>query len=182
MNMNLKILGLILGCCLLAKSVMADTGSVPASLTALLDSGYQALNKGRFTEAQSRFEEAAGTNAQSGDPWVGLGYVALRQGQYDEAAARFEKALAVTPNLEKALVGLGYVALERGRFDEARARFIQAHESSPQSEQPWIGLGYADLKTAAQDGKNLDKALSEFDQALAINPEATEALIGKLYA
>jgi predicted Zn finger-like uncharacterized protein len=75
-----------------AKAPAADAGA-GASTGALLNQGWAAINKGRFSEARDRFERASQRAPSSADSWYGLGYAEEKLGRGDEARGYYCRAL-----------------------------------------------------------------------------------------
>ena len=120
-------------------------------------------------------------DAPPGDYEVRQGDILLTDGKYDSALERFEAALAVSPDHRGALMGKGIAFLQSGRPAQAEAVFTHLIDMLPRTLAADDATGRGVLSGAyANRGILHDRlgryeaALADYEQALAIDPEAIE--------
>ena len=120
-------------------------------------------------------------DAPPGDYEVRQGDILLTDGKYDSALERFEAALAVSPDHRGALMGKGIAFLQSGRPAQAEAVFTRLIDMLPRTLAADDATGRGVLSGAyANRGILHDRlgryeaALADYEQALAIDPEAIE--------
>lgn len=120
-------------------------------------------------------------DAPPGDYEVRQGDILLTDGKYDAAIERFEAALAVSPDHRGALMGKGIAFLQSGRPAQAEAAFTHLIDMLPRTLAADDDTGRGVLSGAyANRGILHDRlgryeaALADYEQALAIDPEAVE--------
>lgn len=120
-------------------------------------------------------------DAPPGDYEVRQGDILLTDGKYDAAIERFEAALAVSPDHRGALMGKGIAFLQSGRPAQAEAVFTHLIDMLPRTLAADDATGRGVLSGAyANRGILHDRlgryeaALADYEQALAIDPEAVE--------
>jgi len=121
-----------------------------------------------------------GTTDAAPDPGALLDQKARRlaaQGQLEEAAGAFREVLAHDGNHLPALNFLAQRAWAAGRLDESLELLGRALTVNP--AQPTLHLNAALVQVAKGD---VDAALAEFDQALALKPDHLGALLHKASA
>jgi len=137
--------------------------------------GRRLIDMGQFQEARKQLELAAETDPKAVEPVLQLGAYYLRLAQYDLAAKEAHRALAIEEDNPRALALLASCQLAERKIDEARAtlRRITENKTVPRGDLPFLQLAELDLL----DG-NVDKALSQFDQAVKVNPKSVYARMG----
>jgi tetratricopeptide (TPR) repeat protein len=88
------------------------------------------LFMGDFDKAEEYYRKAAGNNAQSAAPYMGLATVAVQRSELDKALVLYQKAAAVEES-DKALCGMGLVYMEQGKHAEAFSHFVRALDKAP---------------------------------------------------
>lgn len=115
----------------------------------------------------------------------GAAYEALRKGDLPQAQHLFESLLSIPAQRGKALAGLGYIDMQQKNFAAAQEHFEQAESNGFHAPELSSALVDARYWKAMQDGNRaLDNdefahALSAFDEAHAIKPNAPEAIQGE---
>jgi tetratricopeptide (TPR) repeat protein len=110
---------------------------------------------------------------ESSDPetLVLFGRLAGLRQQWDEARRWLEKALEIHPSNAEAKVNLGVLAAVEGRSSEARRLLEAGVAEDPRSFEGWNALGMV-----RAGGGDFDGAVAAWNQALELNPEATDLL------
>ncbi|HTZ59777.1 MAG TPA: cellulose synthase subunit BcsC-related outer membrane protein [Acidobacteriaceae bacterium] len=115
----------------------------------------------------------------------GAAYEALKKGDLPQAQHGFESLLSIPAQRGKALAGLGYIDMQQKNFAAAQDHFEQAESNGFHAPELSTALVDARYWKAMQDGNRaLDNdefahALSAFDEAHAIKPNAPEAIQGE---
>ncbi|MBO5490418.1 MAG: tetratricopeptide repeat protein [Desulfovibrio sp.] len=87
------------------------------------------LFMGDFDKAEEYYRKAAGDNAQSAAPYLGLATVAVQRSELDKALVLYQKAASVEET-DKALCGIGLVYMEQGEHQKAFDHFARALDKS----------------------------------------------------
>lgn len=118
-------------------------------------------------------------DAPPGDYEVRQGDILLTDEKYDAAIERFDAALAVSPDHRGALMGKGIAYLQSGRPAQAEAVFTHLIGRLPRTLAADDATGRGVLSGAYANRGILhdrlgryDAALADYEQALAIDPEA----------
>jgi tetratricopeptide (TPR) repeat protein len=112
------------------------------------------------------------------------GFQALQRKDLAAAEARFQAALERSPNDPNAIAGLGFVRLNQKRFSDALSLFDKARTLAPQKED--VRQGYENAKfwlamqqgTTARQENQPDAAIAAYQDALAVRPADSQALLG----
>ncbi|TWG28259.1 Tfp pilus assembly protein PilF [Micromonospora palomenae] len=115
--------------------------------------------------------EAINERTDSPQLHLQLGYVHGDQHNYQRALTAFEQALAIDPNDEWALSARINGLRRLRRLDDAEEAAREAISKRPDSPQPHLQLGYVH-----DDQHDYQRALTAFEQALAIDPNDESAL------
>ena len=98
-----------------------------------------------------------------------LGNLYSRQDRLPEAVRQYEAALSAEPNYAEAHNNLGAVLLRQGRFDDAVVHYSSAVRLKPEY------LYYFNLANALVDAGKPAEAIPTYQQALRLNPNASQA-------
>lgn len=120
---------------------------------------------GRTTEAVEELERALAIQPNYGDARRQLGLVLARQGKVDDAVKEFRKAIALAPAAWASWSSLGVTLFQAARYQEAIEPFTKVTELQPDSL-----FGYQQLGAAYQGLLDYDRALMNYERALAIRP------------
>src|SRR5207253_2704063 len=101
---------------------------------------------------------------------VNMGVTYARQRLWPKAEEEFETALRLAPRSTEALAQLVSLWLARNERPKAVARVQQYLTSYPQDASAHLILGATQLS-----GKEYDAAQSEFERAIELNPNLTQA-------
>lgn len=125
---------------------------------------------GQYKDAFGQFEKAISRQANNAEYQAQLGRLLLERYTNEDAKDWFTKALKIDPNNTTALIGLALYHADR--FDKQATEFAtQAADKNPKLAEPREVLA----RLAVEDN-NFDKAVEEADKALAISPDALDAM------
>ncbi len=146
----------------------------PQSWAALNNVGSCLLNQGDYEQAMSYFRQAIRLIPRDAMPRVNLGLALLKQRQFDEAAAELRRALecSETPQEQAAAWRLlGTTQSEQSHYDDALESYGKAIALQPTS------AAYVNRGRVHVNRGDTAAAIADFDKALALQPETTEALL-----
>jgi tetratricopeptide (TPR) repeat protein len=112
------------------------------------------------------------------------GFQALQSKDLATAEARFQEVLRRSPNDANAIAGLGFVRLNQKRFSDALTLFERARTLAPQKADVREGYDNAKFWLAMEQGATArqqnspDAAVGAYQDALALRPADTQALLG----
>jgi tetratricopeptide (TPR) repeat protein len=132
-----------------------------------------------YAAALDAYRQAAGLDAASPLPWLGLGQIYLRQHRFVQAMAAFAEAERREGG-EEAVLGLADSYAGRGDWAAAIGHWLRAQSLAPHDARVYVALGRA----AIAQGQ-FDRARSHLTRALQLEPSAEEAaaahsLLGRL--
>ncbi len=133
------------------------------------------LNAKRYNEAEREFLkllQESGNADQRSRITTNLGTVYSREGKWEDAITVYRRALSLDSKNVTALYNLGSIEMQLGNYAEGEKLFAQGHAINPENPSVLNGLAYS----YAQQGKNLDLALTYVNQALATNGENPQFL------
>ena len=134
------------------------------------DYGIGLLLQGDLKGAELAFEKITQVDPMNPDGWVNIGRAAVQEGDMDRARVVLEKALALAPDLARANFFYARVLRSDGKYDEAAARLRKVAAQYPRDRVVRNDLGrILFLQRRYQD------AISEFNAALAVDPEDLQA-------
>ncbi len=134
-----------------------------------LDSAFEAFNAGNYAEAEQLCREVLTLSPSQGDALYLLGMIAYQAGSLEAAEKLLYEAVKLYPAMKHYANMLAFVLQKQGRLDEALSFYEKNREDPIVMAQ--IGMIYL------QKNQN-DFAQSAFDEALKMNPNTAEALVG----
>ena len=144
----------------------------------------QALETRDADAAIAAYGAALGLRPQEQQPVLAIAQIMLRRENLPEAASRFEQVLARSPSNADALAGLGFVRLKQKNFAEAVNLLGKARTAAPNRREIEDGYRMAtfwgvvtDASAALEQGR-ADAAMKGFEQALTMDPNSRDALLG----
>jgi tetratricopeptide (TPR) repeat protein len=146
--------------------------------------GNTAVQQGRPDSAIAAYQEALVLHPQDEQALLALGQAMVRAKRYVDAEAEFTQVLGRSPANVDAMAGLGFIRLNQKRFDEAQKLLGDALKLAPSRKD--IDEGYRNAKywgvmkrgaDALAQNRGAD-AVSRYQEALAVHPGATDALLG----
>ncbi len=122
---------------------------------------------------------AYGLKAVAAEPDSSVAMIAMaycrKAGLNLEEAYEFaRKAVSLSPDFDQALLVAARIALEMDDILECRHFLGRIRQDSPIQAEALTLSGYLELRTG-----HASKALMSFNQAVALDPEASDALVGK---
>ncbi len=139
---------------LLASVIAAAAQSVTIVVppTGLARDAWQALEEGRFKDAEPVFNRALRATPDQPVLLLGAGIVARRLGRVDEARSAFTRALEVEPGLTAASLLLGMMLHEQGDLTGAIRVYASALFRAPDHPQLLAHLERWRREATAQEG------------------------------
>jgi cellulose synthase operon protein C len=149
-----------------------------------MEQGATARQQKRPDAALAAYQDALTLRPMDTQALLGIAQTEVDKKNYPEAEAKFQQVLGQSPGNPDALAGLGFISLEQGKFDQAQSLLGKAHALSPGRAD--VGQGYRNAEfwgvmkkgAAALDQNRIDDAVAAYRQALALNPNANDALLG----
>ncbi|MDH2353734.1 tetratricopeptide repeat protein [Bradyrhizobium sp. SSUT112] len=182
----------------------------PDCADAFCNRGMVEMMIGQFARAKDSFDRALLFQPHHAEAIVGKGMVSMELRHHDEAAAKFALALAIKPGSPRILAQRGRLHFELSRLDQALADFDAALAISPKLElalrgkaqtcllqgktaqaiaaattlieqNPRSEIGVALMGFAYSNQGEIDTAIEYLDAALAIRPDYSDAIRGKIF-
>lgn len=132
------------------------------------------LNRGKCLVILNRPEEAIPDLSRSlelepnsAETWYYRGAAYDKTGRADQAAADYDKALGIQPDYMEAAVNRGLIRYRKGDYTGAEADYAMGLQKAPDQARPMILVNLANVRLQLN---RLSEALSDVDQALAVNP------------
>lgn len=130
----------------------------------------------KFDEAAQAYQAAAAAAPESPEPYYLLGIMYQTNERYDEAFAAFEQTLSVDPGATNALYQIGRTGVLSGEnLDRAFGALKQYLETEPPEGQPTLANAHWRLGMLYELKGDLQKARSEFEAALELDPDDENA-------
>ncbi|MFL6448074.1 MAG: tetratricopeptide repeat protein [Bryobacteraceae bacterium] len=123
-----------------------------------------------FQSAADNYQELLKTNSNSSDTWVRLGMLQRQLGNYDQAISSFEQAVKVDPKNVNAMLNEAMLLELQGKKDKAGETYNRILGLDPEN---WLALNNMAFLNA-DDGKNLDQAMTWAERAKKKQPNSPE--------
>jgi tetratricopeptide (TPR) repeat protein len=174
---NLELRNVLAQSCLYAKQyncvldeykqiLQANPDSAPAHMLA----GEALDGMNQTTQAIAEFQAAEKVAPTEPNVHFGLGYLLWKQHRYQDAAEEFRKEIVNEPMHAQALAYLGDSELKMQHAADAEAILRRAVHQAGAIPMAWLDLGIV----LADQGKN-DEAISDFKQAIRLDPNGVDA-------
>ena len=165
---------------LLRRLDIGGVGSDTAAL-ALVQRGAELEKEARYREALSAYEQAYELSADEIEVYLGMARAHEALGAWEVALADLEEAAQIAPENAEVQRHLGRLQCLRGDYTTCIETLERAVEMEPDDSMGrfWLALAYQnDAET------DLNRALSEYAEALKIDPDLAKAhlALGDLYA
>ncbi len=124
---------------------------------------------GWWANSETLFQRMIAVNAGNYLAHYNMGNLLSRENRLSEAVKHYEAALRAEPNYAEAHNNLGSVLVRQRRFDEALAHHAAAVRLRPEY------LYYFNLANALMDAGRPAEAVPNYQQALRLNPNSSQA-------
>lgn len=146
--------------------------------------GAGAQQQNQPSAAVEAYQEALSLRPLDNGALLGIANALVREKKFVEAEAKFQQVLNQSPNNADATAGLGFVRLNEGRFDDATRLLANAHKLDPSRKD--VAQGHDNAKfwgimsqaATALNQNRLKEAVAAYQQALQLNPDNKDALVG----
>lgn len=167
-----SLLFLLAWCCLL--SGVGAAAQQASQLSLLSERAKEALNKGRYKEAQEAYQEIVKQDSQSPEAYSNLGLALYMQRKYSGAISPLRTALHISPNLQKTAILLALSYFHVNEFRKAIPLLGKAYvrEKNDPTVVQYLGLAYLEIH---EDGK----ALAMLSRWADLEPNSPDALYYK---
>jgi tetratricopeptide (TPR) repeat protein len=169
----------------------------PRNGMAIYNCGLAYAQQGRYDQALVEFSKYITLDPKNADAYYNRALAYALKGQFDQALADINRTIGTNPNDSQAYYLRGFIHLKKDELDPSRTDYQKASQLDPdfveQIRREKTELGQYALiiegkkeparqdrehkrkgKTLAQQGEYA-QALSELDQALALNPKDAES-------
>jgi tetratricopeptide (TPR) repeat protein len=170
--------------------------SNPKNSVAIFNCGLAYALAGRYDLALGEFNKYLTSDRKDPDAYYDRALVYVQKGQFDQALADINSTIGAAPNNAQAYYLRGFIHLKKKELNPSRTDYQKASQLDPgfvrmvrkdkselgqyalilegKKEPPWEDKEHRKKgKTLAQHGEYA-QALSEMDQALALNPKDAE--------
>jgi tetratricopeptide (TPR) repeat protein len=130
--------------------------------------------KGRWGGALQLYERAIALDPEYFEPRLRVAEALSERQKYNEALKAYDEVLSRKPTEPKAMAGKASTYRAMGRWGAALQLLENLTKEHDDFAPGWILRGQI-----LKDQRQSDKAMTDFDRALAIEPENSEALIEK---
>ncbi len=158
----------------IAEHTVESTRQHPGALCLL---GKLHLRNNDLQGARNLWEQALAIDPDFAEAYVDLGHLEEKQGNLERSAEYFAKALEVSPEMLDAYEPLAEALMQQGKFAEAEQQLKRLLLHNPASLAAWCSLG-----KAQQDLGEHQAAVDSFGQALALDQNSQEAVMGQMNA
>ena len=134
------------------------------------DRGYQASQKGDYTEAIRFYEKSIELDPEFVDTHNNLGYVLNNMERYEEAKQFLQKAVELDPAYAYAYHNLGNSLKNLGQYQEAEQAYRKAILLDPEDAYPYNGLG-----NTLKELKQYQEAEQAYRKAIQLDPQYVNA-------
>ncbi|MCZ6775890.1 MAG: tetratricopeptide repeat protein [Ignavibacteria bacterium] len=143
--------------------------------------GYAYSNAGEQSKAISQMERYIRLSPNVADPRASYADLLFRVGRYDEALVQYKKSLQLKPDYWYSITQIGQVYMVLGMLDDAEKQFRRGISLLPQNVQLEASLIAAEARLNVYRGE-YDRAVQQFQEALAVDSTSFGAAYGIVYA
>jgi serine/threonine protein kinase/Tfp pilus assembly protein PilF len=148
----------------------------PEDPSPLYNRGSLRLQKGDLDQGKNDLQHAARLMPDDPDPVANLAVLAHRQRRFREAIAGFDRALALGSNATRWYFARADCKRALGDLAGASADVREGLQRRPNDVASWVARG----RERVNQG-DLEGGMSDFNEALAIDPDSYAALTNKAY-
>ena len=149
-----------------------------------IERGATAQKQNQPDAAIAAYQEALALRPMDNGALLGIANALIRERKFGDAESKFQQVLTQAPNNADALAGLGFVRLNQGKFDDAQKFLANAHKLDPARKDVEDGYhnakfwGIMNQAAAALNQRRPKDAVTAYQQALELNPNDKDALLG----
>lgn len=176
---------LVLGLGLAAGLYFSSPSSEPSSSGGSLETAQAQLDAGDFQAARATLEQIVASDAENAEAHFLLGLAHFNLQEYTKAEELFNRSMELDPDRAAAVHhNLGVLAYQLGNMDQAMQEFQTALEIDPSDPDTHYQLGATYLVMAfpmgavEPDAEFLAQSEAEFERALDLSADKSEALVG----
>ncbi len=140
--------------------------------------GVKAFNAGNFAAAAAAFEAAVQKQPDVAELHVNLALAYYRLSRTADAVAQLEQAASLAPNDPHVQFQLGSAYVELKELPKAAAALEQGLAKVTDTSDPLVFDAHVTLGAVYFASGSGDKAQQQYEQALALRPDAASALLG----
>lgn len=154
--------------------------------------GHALVKEGQYLEAAAEYDKSLQADPKQEKVWEQKAFALMKGGKNDEAAEALIKTVDFKADQAGKIEVYRNVAgmyLKSATPEKSEKYFLEVLKMDPKDEQSltWLGelfsqLGGARSNEATPDGVALEKAISYYDQAIAVNPKSVTPLVNKRIA
>ena len=135
--------------------------------------GYSYRQQGNYDAAEQAFKKYVELIPTDPNPYDSYAELLLKMGRYDDSIAQYKKALSIDPHFVPSHLGLSADYTYKGQPDLAAAELQTMADQARNDGE--LRTAYFGMAVLASDGKQYDKALAAFREAVRLDPNFTEA-------
>jgi tetratricopeptide (TPR) repeat protein len=140
--------------------------------------GVKAFNSGNFAAAASSFEAAVQKQPELPELRVNLALAYYRLSRTADAVAQLERAASLAPNDPHVQFQLGSAYVELKDLPKATSALEQGLARATDTKDPLVFDAHITLGAVYFASNTPEKAQQQYEQALALRPDAAPALLG----
>lgn len=149
----------------------------PTVLGVHFNRGLALLRSQQFKKAEEDFTRVIAAKDDWADPYLNRASAREAQGKFDDAVADLTRAIDLGYPPTSVLLVRSRVYSRMGKSDLAKKDMDEGMSQTPTDEKGWVTRGLHRMPKDSKGGvKSFADALSDFDQALAVNPRSATAL------
>lgn len=169
--MRARLLVLLMALCGFAFAVTAIPETKPQSAEQYAEIGNQALQEGRYAEAEQAFEKLRDLEPNTAEVRANLGLIYFEERKFDQAVVELRRALKLKPSLTNSGFILAMSLSELGQFSEAVPGLEKGFRSADPEMKRMCGLQLERAYTGLKRDRDAVKIAVEMEQLFPNDPE-----------
>ena len=165
---------LMFGCASAQKGKAKSKGAPPINPQAELQNGINFFSNNDIPNAINSFNKVIQADANNSTAYYFLGMCSEKQNNNEDALNKYNNAISKKSDYADALLAKGNVLVKMKRFADSMDplnKVIQLFTEKQWAPNPLLGNTYYTLGLAYYNLTNPDSALTNFQQAITINPQ-----------
>lgn len=152
-------------------------GHQPALAQPTLTEAKQALDAGKYDQAETHLRQIVNQQPESAEAYFNLGLSLHLQMDLKEAIKSYQQAIQLDPTYDQPYTNMGLALIEANQLEEASTVFRQVLSLPERSETPASihTLAHYNLAIILKRKGQLAAAQKEVEAALAITPDFAQA-------